>query len=150
MSEVSGLKRDVCSRKVGQENKDTVPIYGIISRLRSSSRWKINIKVCFGKRFIRRELRSIGIQLSDYSNEPWAIINQNFQFLNCCELLREINVSGLWLSFRWSVDWLFCKLAGRFVGWLVGWMLVDQSFSGVVIQTKARTLNFVTFIHCLL
>lgn len=74
MSEGSGLKRDVYSRDKGQKNRDTIPIYRIISRERSSSIWKINIKIYFGKMFVRCELRSIGIELSDYNNEASAIV----------------------------------------------------------------------------
>jgi hypothetical protein len=118
LSEDSGLKRDVCRRVEGHKNKDKVSIYRIISRGISSSRWKIDIKICFGKRFVRCELRSIGIELSDYSNEPAAIINQSFRLLKYCEILRENHALGLWLSVGWSVDWLVCKLVGRFVGWL--------------------------------
>jgi len=98
---------------------DTFPIYRIISRGRSSSRWKI-LKYVLEKSFIRCELRSIGTEISGYSNEPSAIINQSFRFLNCCELVKENNISGLWLSVDFPVDWLVCKFVGRFVGWLAG------------------------------
>ena len=74
MLDGSGLKRGVCSRDEGHKNRATIPIYRIISRGRSSSIWKINIKIYFGKRFVRCELRSIDIELSDYSNEASVII----------------------------------------------------------------------------
>jgi hypothetical protein len=69
-----------------------------------------NIKIGLEGRLARCELRLIGIEFYDYTNEPSVIVNYSFQYLKSCGLPRENHVLAYWL-----VGWL----AGRSVVWLV-------------------------------
>lgn len=56
-----------------------------------------NIKIGLEGRLVGCELRLIGIEFYDYTNEPSVIVNYSFQYLKSCGLPRENHVLAYWL-----------------------------------------------------